>query len=164
MRHMMRRLAIAALTMGGISVAVPAAHAGAPAQTVETVPFTIQTWADCANYGGSGIISATGTIERRVQVRTEQDGTVQEVRHVHFTGTLTGPGGTATYEGSFRALFEDSIGLFVRSGQSKFFLPGRKAPLVAAGRQVVVGDEVVMATPKSSGAFSQAAVCAAIGG
>jgi NAD kinase len=33
-----------------------------------------------------------------------------------------------------------------------------------AGRQVIVGDEVVMATPKGSGAYSEAAVCGAIGG
>jgi hypothetical protein len=163
-RQLMPRLALAALTIGSISLSVPAAHAAAPAQTVETVPFSIPTWTDCANYGGTGIISATGTIERRVQVRTDQEGTVQEVRHVHFTGTLTGPGGTATYEGSFRALFEDPAGLFVRSGQSKYFLPGRKSPLVAAGRQVVLRDEVLMATPRGSAAFSQAAVCEAIGG
>jgi len=164
MRQMLSRVSIAALALCGVWIGAPAAQAAPPEQRVETIPFTIPTWTDCATYGGTGIISATGTIERRVQIRTDADGTVQEVRHVQFTGTLTGPGGTATYEGSFRVLFEDPAGIFIRTGQLKFFLPGRNAPLVAAGRQFSVGDELVMATPKGSNAYSEAAVCEAIGG
>jgi hypothetical protein len=80
-----------------ISVLTPAAQADAPEQRVETFPYTLPVWTDCEQYGGDAIISATGIITRRVQVRTDASGSVREVRHVHFTGTLTGPSGTATY-------------------------------------------------------------------
>lgn len=163
MTHGPRRTAIASAALCSLTLLAPAAQANAPEQRVESFPFTIPVWTNCANYGGSGIISATGTITRRVQVRTDTNESVKEVRHVHFTGTLTGPTGTTvSYEGSFRVVFEDPTGLFIRTGQSKFYLPGRKAPLVMAGRQVVVGDEADMATPKAATSFSEAAVCDAI--
>jgi hypothetical protein len=41
---------------------------------------------------------------------------------------------------------------------------GAISPLVMAGRQFFVGDELVLVTPKGSNAYSEAAVCEAIGG
>ena len=154
----------ASITLAAVGTIAPAAYAKAPEQRVDHLSFAFPDWADCSNYGGTGLISAAGSIERRVQIWTAADGSVKEVRHVHFTGTLTGAGGTATYEGSFRVVFEDPAGVFQSTGQTKFHLPGRQAPLVVAGRRLQVGDELVMVTPKAVPFDGERAVCEAIGG
>ena len=164
----MRPLARPAFFFGGVLLSCllgGSAQAAQPEQRVETLNFSVPEWTDCSQFAGAGdgTISATGTLHRRVQVRAADDGSVKETRHVHFTGTLTGPGGTAAYEGSFRVVLEDPEGLFVRSGQSKFYLPGRTAPLVMAGRQLFIGDEVEVVTPHGGPEFSESAVCDAIG-
>jgi len=140
-----------------------AAHADPPSQSETTNTVVIPTWADCSTYAGAndGTISAVATVTRRTTLRTLADGTVRETRHVHYTGVLTGPSGTGTYEGSFRLVLEGPT--VTRTGLAgRIYLPDRVAPLIAAGHDEVT-EGVATGTPHSLSPSTYSAVCQAIG-
>lgn len=163
-----RIAAAVALATGAILSMASPADAAAPVQSDQTIQFSIPVWTDCSQYpdAGNAIISAAGTIHRRVRVFTAADGSTTEVRHIQFTGVLTGPSGTTTYEGRFRLEFGPG-GLIVQSGESKTFLPGRAAPLLTAGHSVAVATDTdvvtLKVTPKADQSIAETAVCQAIG-
>ena len=101
------------------------------------------------------------TVTRSTTVRTLADGTLQETRHVQYTGVLTGPSGTGTYEGSFRLVFEGTD--VTRTGLTgRTYLPGRVGPLIAAGNEGVT-EGVATGTPHSLSPTTYSVVCEAIG-
>jgi len=158
------RRALLALTIVGASVVglASAAAADTPDRgsfVKHVPPFP---WMDCSTLvPGAGVIFAEGT-STIDWVDYFRDGAwVREAVHQHFEGMLHGPRGDVPYEIVANRSFDPSPVATV-TGHTTYYLPGRTAPLVEAGRAVLDLDAhlPISLTPHMD---SKQAVCAAIG-
>jgi hypothetical protein len=158
-RRVVIALAVTGATVAGMG---SAATADEPDRGTFVRHVTAFPWMDCSTLiPGTGVIYAEGT-STIDWVDFFRDGAfVREAVHQHFEGTLHGPRGDAPYEIVANRTFDTSPVATV-TGHTTYYLPGRTAPLVAAGRAVLDLDahSPISLTPHSD---RQQEVCAAIG-
>lgn len=155
----LRLIAIAAMAAVALIGSAPVALATPP----EIVDFSL-VFADCSEYpdaGSDALIMASGTLRVSTMFRFEDGEPVVEMRHFTFDGILTGPGGTAAYEGTGNQTLDLLTGEARQRGSFRYRLPD--GLIAEAGMTRVDFDtfEVTFQTPHNRDAAG--AICAAIG-
>ena len=156
----MSRPTVLALAVAGCVLLPTPARAAAP-DIVERHMERSGVFVSCPTFD----VTLTSSIDARYIVSLDDEGQpVREIRHVSFTGTLTGPAGALPYYGHFTRT-ADLVAQTARfTGlHLKVVLPG-EAPLLAAGTDAFSLDPDVLdgrATGRLPDVF-YADVCAAM--